>query len=131
MYSAVFLGWPTTSIRPSRWTSTPTWSIEVASTTSKGESVRYAVLLAGACVRDALASARGGVVVRVELQAEAVECRPISAEAMREVSSSTLRRPKEVPVGVGKPESLRGTVDAALRRRRPCSGPCLPVRGWR
>jgi hypothetical protein len=36
MYSAVFFGWPTTSIRPSRLTSTPTWSIDVARTTSKG-----------------------------------------------------------------------------------------------
>ena len=38
MYSAVFFGWPTTSISPSRGTSTPTWSIEVASTTSNGRS---------------------------------------------------------------------------------------------
>ena len=36
MYSAVFFGCPTTSIRPSRGTSTPTWSIDVASTTSYG-----------------------------------------------------------------------------------------------
>ena len=34
MYSAVFFGWPTTTISPKRGTSTPTWSIEVASTTS-------------------------------------------------------------------------------------------------
>ena len=36
MYSAVFFGCPTTSISPKRATSTPTWSIEVASTTSTG-----------------------------------------------------------------------------------------------
>src|SRR2546430_4589232 len=36
MYSAVFFGWPTTSISPSRSTSTPTCSIEVARTTSNG-----------------------------------------------------------------------------------------------
>src|SRR5689334_1390051 len=36
MYSAVFLGCPTTSMRPSRGTSTPTWSIDVASTKSNG-----------------------------------------------------------------------------------------------
>ena len=40
MYSAVFFGWPTTSISPSRWTSTPTCSIEVARTTSNGRSLR-------------------------------------------------------------------------------------------
>jgi hypothetical protein len=36
MYSAVFFGWPVTTISPKRETSTPTWSIEVASTTSTG-----------------------------------------------------------------------------------------------
>ena len=45
MYSAVFFGWPTTSISPSRCTSTPTWSIEVASTTSNGISLRAGTLL--------------------------------------------------------------------------------------
>ena len=40
MYSAVFFGWPTTSIRPSRSTSTPTCSIDVARTTSNGRTGR-------------------------------------------------------------------------------------------
>ena len=38
MYSAVFFGCPTTSMSPSRGTSTPTWSIDVARTTSYGRS---------------------------------------------------------------------------------------------
>ena len=42
MYSAVFFGCPTTSINPSRGTSTPTCSIEVASTTSYGVASRSA-----------------------------------------------------------------------------------------
>ena len=36
MYSAVFFGCPVTTISPSRCTSTPTWSMEVASSTSVG-----------------------------------------------------------------------------------------------
>ena len=38
MYSAVFFGCPVTTISPNRDTSTPTWSIEVARTTSTGEA---------------------------------------------------------------------------------------------
>ena len=49
MYSAVFFGWPTTSISPSRCTSTPTCSIEVASTTSNDISLRAATRLPAFC----------------------------------------------------------------------------------
>ena len=34
----MFFGWPVTTIRPSRPTSTPTWSMEVAKATSVGRS---------------------------------------------------------------------------------------------
>ena len=51
MYSAVFFGWPTTSIRPSRCTSTPTWSIEVASTTSNGDVLAVGTFLPAFALR--------------------------------------------------------------------------------
>ena len=94
MYSAVFFGWPTTSISPSRCTSTPTCSIEVASTTSNGSASPARHLLAGvlaAAIRSCIAVGR--VEVRVELQASWSRVRPMSADAMREVSSAMCRSP--------------------------------------
>ena len=73
MYSAVFFGCPTTSISPSRCTSTPTCSIEVASTTSNGSVFGRVELLAGVLRLDPVPHRGGGGVVRVELQRQIVQ----------------------------------------------------------
>jgi hypothetical protein len=73
MYSAVFFGCPTTSIRPRRCTSTPTCSIEVASTTSNGESLRAAPSCRRLVGGESLTEGLGGVVGGVELETEPVQ----------------------------------------------------------
>src|SRR5215831_8962669 len=45
MYSAVVFGWPATTIRPSRCTSTPTETMLVARSTSRGRLERLTELL--------------------------------------------------------------------------------------
>lgn len=59
MYSAVFFGWPVTTMSPNRETSTPTCSIDVASTTSTGPRSRrsYAARLTGCGSRPSLRAA--------------------------------------------------------------------------
>ena len=93
MYSAVFFGWPTTSIRPSRVTSTPTCSIEVASTTSNGCAPRSGTALPSARrVRNsrlpAAESNRGSNGTAIWSRVAVM-----SADATREVSSATLSWP--------------------------------------
>ena len=93
MYSAVFFGWPTTSIRPSRVTSTPTWSIEVASTTSNGRAPRSgtgwpASRKAASSRFPAAESNRGSNGTAIWSRVAVM-----SALATREVSSATLSWP--------------------------------------
>ena len=110
MYSAVFFGCPTTSISPSRWTSTPTWSIEVASTTSNGSSLRAAPSCRPsgrpsdariACSCRSRDRTRGPSRSSVS---------PISAEAIRDVSSPMWRLPESCRIGGGS-RSPAGPLD--------------------
>ena len=118
MYSAVFFGWPVTTISPSRCTSTPTCSMDVASSTSVGDDDRPAAVRPGqicVAVLPEFVHRRGRVERRVEglLQlgealgdpaarhspGQFVHDRPspprahlTAAAAGREMSSSTSRR---------------------------------------
>lgn len=101
MYSAVFLGCPTTSIRPNRETSTPTWSMEVARTTSAAcfcsgvSSTRGSRLSRRAAAYSANSALRRLDVSRSgskELSSR-LSVAPMSAEEIREVSSWTVSIP--------------------------------------
>ena len=57
---------------------------------------------------------------------------PISADAIREVSSPMLRQTERSAVAAaGSRNPCAAASDPVLRRRRPCSGPCPPARGSR
>ena len=127
MYSAVFFGWPTTSIRPSRCTSTPTCSIEVASTTSNGESRARG---RPSCRRVCAASRAWNAAVVSKSGSNSrpsrSRVRPISADAIREVSSPMLRCRTRCRSG-GEPGVLaralptRFCTSSAMYRAMPAS----------
>ena len=93
MYSAVFFGWPTTSISPSRSTSTPTCSIDVARTTLNGRARRSGTglpaLRRAASSRFAAFESNVGSKVTAIWSSVAV----MSAEETREVSSARFSCP--------------------------------------
>ena len=114
MYSAVFFGWPVTTIRPKRDTSTPTCSIEVASTASTGVRPRAGRALEPvgqrmvqrrfglAAVLDRSASRTCAAIARRRAEVSSSGSKPtssrlstslMSAEEIREVSSWMVSMP--------------------------------------
>ncbi len=99
MYSAVFFGWPVTTISPNRDTSTPTCSIDVASATSTGarpcksRSTQRAATACG-CRRALWASASSAVMARRRTDVSRSGVNSVSSrEEIREVSSSIVSIP--------------------------------------
>ena len=129
MYSAVFFGWPVTTISPKRETSTPTWSIEVASTTSTGARPLAAararplgqrVRRPAVRSRESLASSAAFAVVGDRLPA----CRGV--ELRVEADLQPLERRADVGRGDARGELLRWSSmpDAgAIRSDRPLRRP--------
>ena len=125
MYSAVFFGWPATTIRPSRVTSTPTCSIDVASTTSTAGAspVDGSVQVALRLARRATASADRPPSAEVSNSGSnrsraARASRLMSAEEIREVSSARCSMPVRRASRSDMPRRGRVRRSAGRRRRR-------------
>ncbi len=137
MYSAVFLGWPTTIMRPKRETSTPTWSMDVAITASTApvpslrspsfeKSMRC---LCWAASRSSSATACRRTVVSMDASKDTSSrdsTSVMSAEEMREVSSWTdsisVRRRRRFDSPLRVPWiRTRVAMSSSRKRRIPAS----------